>query len=359
MQAWVLVVALLSFWPAASASDLQPLPADWQSLTAVPAEVLDGLQREVVQVAARPGERMERLVAWMFSPAGLAFEYDNARTRSVAETLNERRGNCLSFTLAFVVLAREAGLNAYLQETDDVLVWAGRLDSNLVFHTGHVNAGVRIGGQQYTVDFEPNLVLSRNRPKRIDDRIGLAHFLNNRGAESLERNQLHEALAHFQAALAIEPGFEPGLNNVGVASIRLGDARSAERAYLTVLTERPNHLPALSNLVTLYRRQGQTTRLQRYETRLARLDRRDPYRTFVRGLLLERQGDYEAALGAYQRAARLHAGEPQFHLGMARAHARLGNAREAGRQGALAKSVRDGSSGGRDRAPFPLGLGER
>ncbi|QDH70219.1 tetratricopeptide repeat protein [Marilutibacter alkalisoli] len=164
------------------------------------------------------------------------------------------------------------------------------------------------------------------------------------------------ALRHFDAAIELEPGFVPGMNNIGVARNRLGDIVAAEQAYLAVLDTAPQHPAALSNLVNLYRHHGEAGKAARYERRLARMERRDPYRNFVVGLQHERRGDHEAALDAYRRAIRLHRGEPQFHLGLARVHALMGNEREAGRQWAMARSLksRPADRGARDafRDPY-------
>ncbi|QDH70220.1 transglutaminase domain-containing protein [Marilutibacter alkalisoli] len=145
MLTWTMAAALALSTLDLPAPPPVPVLSDWEQVTAVPAELHAPLQEQVA-AEPKPVRRLERLVEWMFASDGLAFEYDNEATRSVAETLHDRRGNCLSFTLAFVVLARRVGFDAHMQETDDVLVWPGSLDSNVVIHAGHVNAGVDVGG---------------------------------------------------------------------------------------------------------------------------------------------------------------------------------------------------------------------
>ncbi len=58
-----------------------------------------------------------------------------------------RRANCLAFTLLFVTLAREAGIQARVQEVGQVVSWYQDQDAGVVYSVGHVNAGVDVGGR--------------------------------------------------------------------------------------------------------------------------------------------------------------------------------------------------------------------
>lgn len=340
MTAWAMA-ALLAAATMTSGASVPEVP-DRRAIFEVPAELRAELNAQVVRRTRVPERRMNLLVEFMFSPTGMGLEYDLQTTRGVEETWRLRRGNCLSFTIAFVALARAAGLDAYPQEVDQVLIWYQQADS--VIHSGHVNAGVNIHGQRYTVDFDRSVIATRHRPRAIDDRRLLAHFYNNRGAELMSQGDTSGARRFLDAAIAQDGAFPSAWNNLGVLHVRNGDADAAERAYLQSLAHDPEYSPTLTNLTSLYQAGGRQDRLAEYQQRLEQVRQRDPFHNFILGLKHEGQGEYDLAADYFQRAVRLHEGEHRFHFGLARVYYHLGDLRRAGRalERALALS-RDGS----------------
>lgn len=318
MMAWTLVAALLLASPSAGAES-----PSWEQVVFVPPELRAQLDAKILQQTRMPHERARRIVEFMLSPEGLALEYDAASTLTVAEAFDVRRGNCLTLTLAFVTLAREAGLDAYVQETDQQLVQLR--GETMVLYSGHVNVGVRIHSRRYVIDFDRSIIATSEPPRKITDRRALAHFYNNRGAEWMTVNDLTVARSYLEAAIALQPDFVPAWNNLGVLELRSGDARAAERAYLAALERKWAYVPTLSNLTGLYRQSGEEKKLTEYQRRLDKVQRLDPFKNFILGQQHEHQGDNAQALGYYQRAVRLHHDEPQFHFALARIYERLGD----------------------------------
>lgn len=334
MTTWALVAALALTTPAPG----RELP-NWETVVAVPPELHAQFDAKILQQLQTPQQRVQRIVEFMLGPEGLALQYDLDTTRTVAETLDGRRGNCLSFTLTFVTLAREAGLDAYVQETDQVLValHAG----NMVFHSGHVNAGLRIRGQRFVIDFDRTVVPTSRPPKAISDQRALAHYYNNRGAEQMTAGDFPVARSYFDAAIGQAPDFVSAWNNLGVLHLRNGDLRAAERAYLAALEQSPKYVPTLSNLTGLYQQLDEEKKLVVYQRRLDEVQRRDPFHNFILGLQHESRGDHAQALDHYLRAIRLHRREPQFHLAAARIYGRLGDQRGVERSLARAQALID------------------
>src|SRR5690349_8728949 len=66
-----------------------------------------------------------------------ALDYNDTSTHTVSETFHERRGNCLSFTMLFVELARAVGLRAHYQLVDVPPRWSHETD--LIVIANHVN----------------------------------------------------------------------------------------------------------------------------------------------------------------------------------------------------------------------------
>ncbi len=72
--------------------------------------------------------RVQELMDALFGKHGLDIAYGNLRTKTAVETFESRSGNCLSFTILFVALARHVGLEAHFQEVSEILSWDRRGD---------------------------------------------------------------------------------------------------------------------------------------------------------------------------------------------------------------------------------------
>ncbi|AKC88034.1 transglutaminase-like domain-containing protein [Pseudoxanthomonas suwonensis] len=327
LQVWSLIVVLALAPVPATAAAAVP---DAAQVMAVPGELREVVRQRVVAPGGSRSQRLERLADYVFGDDGLALEYDNSTTRTVAEVYRDRKANCLSFTLLFVALAREAGLEAQVQEVGEVLAWYQ--DEGVIYNANHVNVGVRVGTQWQVVDVDTNILAARNRPRGIDDRRAMAHFHNNRGAELLVEGDSGGARAALLAALEDDPDFVAAWNNLGVLLLREGDVRGAEHAYFSALRRNHQHAATLSNLVGLYRRNGDVRMQRRYEWRLDSVQNSDPFHQFMRALECENNGDYDCAVARYRRAIRLQDGEHTFHFGLARVYFLSGDLPRAQRE---------------------------
>ena len=306
-----------------------PAPEEVMEL---PPELSELLDQKVLLRASSAEGLQQLLVDFLFSSSGLNFKYEVEPTRSVADTFQSRKGNCLSFTLLFIALAREAGLEAYPREVNAPLSW--RRQENTVFRTGHVNVDLRVANQRLIVDFEPDFLLAHRlaapfRGRIISDQRALAHFYNNRGAELLANGDLEQALGFLDKALELEPAFTPAMNNRGVLLRRLGDPEAAEQSFLAALDQDAENANALFNLHALYRHTGNRSELESLRARLDATRLQDPYFQYELGRLHEDQGDYRQAHRHYQRAIRLSDQEHRFHFAVARVKYQTGDLRGA------------------------------
>lgn len=322
---------------AASALSSAPEPVPAEQVTFVPAE-LQAQVRERIGGRGTPQEqRLQQLVDFVFSPDGLALQYGTDSTLTIEQAYQVRQANCLSFTLLFVALARQAGLDAFVQETDQVLAWFE--EGGTVYNSGHVNVGVRIGRRLRTIDIDRSIVMVRHPPRAIGDGQALARFYNNRGAELMSAGRHEAAERHLEAAVRLDPGFAAAWNNLGVLRLRQGDPKAAENAYGVALQKDPDDAATLSNFVNLYARTGDHARLAEYKRRLHEAQLNDPFHQFLLAIDHEKRGDQRQAIRHYQRAIRLHPGEHRFYFGLARAYVQLGDHRRARRALVKARDV--------------------
>lgn len=309
---------------------------------AVPDALRTRLHDEVLAGATSPGRRFEALVRFVHAPEGLGLRYDNEATLSVAEAYAARRANCVSFTLLFVALAREAGLDVRPQRIRRILSW--RQEAGTLYLNSHVYAHVRIGVRDYAVDFTTEPVVARDPPETIDTRQLLGHYYNNRAMEALGRQDGADAERLLRIALRLDPTFAPHWSNAGVARQRAGDNAGAARAYAEALARDPEETGALFNSIGLARREGDARRSDAFERRLARVQAKDPFHHFLRGRALMDEGRAGEAIAHYRQAIRLHRGEPRFHAALAEAAVASGDLRAADRALERAISLSDGDA---------------
>lgn len=345
MMQWAFA-AVLALSPSAPGTE----PPALAEIMAVPPELRTQLHDQV-GASGSERQRFERLLDFVFGEQGLALTYGARNTLTAAETWRDGKVNCLSFSLLFVALAREAGLQADIQEIDQVLVWYKQ--DGIVYNASHVNVGVRIDGRLRTVEVSNAPVIARHDPKVVRDRRALAHFYNNRGAELLAAGENDAAYRHMQAALDLDPGFASSWNNLGVLHMRNEDLRAAERAYLTALDLEPKHGPTLFNIVGLYKRLVDPERLDTYQRRLEKAQLADPFHQFLMARESEERGDHPRAVQHYKRAIRLHRHEELFHFGLARAYFAMGETRRGNRSLARAQALEKANLRERRQAELP------
>ena len=339
MYAWVIAAALALPAPApVAAMDTAP-PTQ---VMALPPALQARLRAEVLADNPSQTRRLDRLADFMFDPQGLGMVYAEDATYSVEQAYATRTANCLSFTLLFLALAREAGLDAYPQEVGETLAW--RQHEGVIYRNNHVNAGVRIGGRVFVVDVAGDSIIAKKIPARVSDRRLLAHYYNNLAVNDLEIGKTASALRNMATALELDPDYAPHWSNAGVLHLRDGDAEAAEQAYTKALDLDPLDASTLFNMAGLSHRNGDRRREAEFRRRLARVQQKDPFHHFLQAKDFERVGDYPRAIEHYRRAIRLHRGEHRFYSALAHAYLQAGDTRRAAKALASAQAYSDGST---------------
>ncbi|CAM4412711.1 tetratricopeptide repeat protein [Stenotrophomonas maltophilia] len=318
--------------PVVAASPVAPTIPTPPQVFAIPPAMHDMLRTQVINRSYSREQRLQALVEMIFDRHGLDLQYDADATLTVSEIWQQRRANCLAFTLMFVALAREAGIQARVQEVGQVVSWYQDQAQGLVYSVGHVNAGVGFADRFATVDLDRNVLYDRRGPLPISQARALAHFYNNRGAERMASGDLTGARAFFNTALAQDAGFAATWNNLGVLENRTGNTAAARRALETALRLDGRQDAALTNASALYRRLGMNVQAQALEQRLQSVQREDPFAQYMLGAEAERAGQLDQAIRHYRQAVRLYDTAHQFHFGLARAYFLAGQLKRADRE---------------------------
>jgi tetratricopeptide (TPR) repeat protein len=294
---------------------------------------IDATMREFVsaQIGNAVQERVKllRLLGGMEALGLFSLDYTTALTRTPRVTFYERRGNCLSATMLFVALAREAGLDVDYQLVDVPPTWSDEPD--IVVVSSHVNAVVKsaTGDWDYVVDFNGIGDVSHYRSRKIDDDYMLALFYNNLGAEALIDKEHDLSFRYLESAVEAEPRISAVWSNIGVLYARQGFHGHAEAAYLQALAADPSNRTALTNLAKLYAALGNDEAAALYLERVRRYQERNPYYHYGIAKRAYTDGRFEDSLAAIRRAVRLKPDEHEFHRLRGLAYLEIGQQSQA------------------------------
>jgi tetratricopeptide (TPR) repeat protein len=274
---------------------------------------LDAEMQAFVAPLADLRNSQQKLVALLkaMDARGL-FSMDYAETtRTVPATFHDRQGNCLSFTMLFVTLARAAGLQAAFQQVEVPPTW---IDDGRVVIANHVNALVRTGFDEDTVvDFNMRDFEGQQTRRRADDDYALGLFYTNLGAEALLRGSQRASLEYLRAAARTYPEMAGVWVNLGVLYARQGLYEHAEAAYLRALKADSEEQSALANLAVVYTDLGEPELAAEYRKRVQSYRERNPYYHYALAAQAAGELRWQDALAALRRALRLKNDEPEFH----------------------------------------------
>jgi Flp pilus assembly protein TadD len=297
-----------------SASEAVELDAEMRAFVAPLGDVRD------------PRHRLLTLIEGLEQRGMFSLEYAEV-TRTVSATFHERQGNCLSFTMLFVSLARAAGLTATYQSVEVPPTWSN--DGKVVI-ASHVNAVVRTSkGEETIVDFNIRGYQGDQHSRRVSDTYALGLFYTNLGAEALLRGEYGASFAYLREAARVHPEIAGLWVNLGVLYSRQSRPEYAKAAYLRALEIDDREPSALANLVLAYDALGEPKQAAVYRARVQGYRERNPYYHYALATRAYEQQEFSDALGSVRRALRLKRDEHQFYTLRGQALTALGRSRDA------------------------------
>ncbi|HET7134173.1 MAG TPA: tetratricopeptide repeat protein, partial [Gammaproteobacteria bacterium] len=296
-----------------------PLPAAVDPappITAAEASGLDPDMRAFVAASVGPSTdpryKLERLFDGMRRDGLFRLVYSGIETRSASVTFRERRGNCLSFTMMFVALAREAGLAVKYQVVDVPPQWTS--DTELIVMRSHINAVVKTGYDRNTlIDFNVFDAKAKYPRRSVDDAYVLGLFYANVGAEALIDKDYELAFRYLRESARAAPGLPAAWINLGALYSRLHAYDYAESAYLRALTLDPDNPSGATNLARLYATLGEDALAEIYRQRVRHYQEANPYYHYALAQRSYDAGRFDAVLDEMRRALRLKRDEKNFY----------------------------------------------
>jgi Tfp pilus assembly protein PilF len=279
----------------------------------------------------------------LYSKTDLQLEYDSSRTRTAAETYAARSGNCLSLVIMTAAFAKELGMTVRYQNVEVEESWSR--SGGLYLVSSHVNivlghrpraAFDSSANQELVVDFVPSKDAGHFHARQLEEQDIVAQFMNNRAVETLMQGKLNDAYWWARAAVEARPANAAAYNTLGVIYQRHGKLALAERAYRIALEHEPENIVVLQNLGPMLAQMGRKAEAQVLAQRAAKIEPTPPFHYFDQGMVALQGGNYGAARDLFEREVKRAPDYDEFHFWLAVALLRMGEAKEAREQLALA-----------------------
>lgn len=240
---------------------------------------------------------------------GYGIIYSAYVTEAPITTFQQRRANCLSFTLLYVTLARSVGLKAYVNEVEIPPTWDLRNKKDMVF-LRHVNVKVPVLGDganilrhdDVVIDLEMNRYRASYNQHEISDAAAAAQFYSNRAMEYLENDNLVDSFLSLRKSISLNDQQSYVWSNLGALYSRKKLWHEAELIYLHALELNPEDLTVMNNLSYLYHQTGDKDQAQKFSRLAQRYRDSNPFFQYNLGLSAYDQGDYNSALEYVLRA---------------------------------------------------------
>ncbi|MFT6406749.1 MAG: tetratricopeptide (TPR) repeat protein [Arenicella sp.] len=252
------------------------------------------------------------LAQWLMDPNGHNLSYDISANLTPAQAFEQRRGNCLSFTLLLVELAAELEINLRVNKVDLPDMWGQDSQDDLIFYR-HVNAVFKTVHSTQIFDLAMEEYKQGFPQRLISKREAAALLFSNIGIEHLKKNNVDNAIHYLSLSASVYPSNPDMWINLAAAYKHIGMLDFAEKLYLQAFAINDKNSLAASNLERLYSQQGRKVVAQRFQKLAARARKRNPYLHYQNAEDAYKAKDYRSASKSIKKAIHLHAEDPDFY----------------------------------------------
>ena len=270
---------------------------------------------------------------------GLRFQYEGEGVYDVREAFRRRRGNCLTYSMLVVAVAREFRIPAKFNEVIIHPRWSRT--GGIVLESRHINVRVEAPGGSYEIDLKQsdNLRVSRSSARVVDDARALAGAYNNVGVHLIAAGDRTSARRFIELATVVDPTYAAAWTNLASVLLLEGRQDSAQVYYERALAADSDTPAAISGLVVLHRKNGRIAEAEKLERAANRYRERNPYYLLDVARDELSNGNRDAARRYLKRAIHIKADEPALYDLMAEVARSQGLENEAKRW--AEKSKRD------------------
>lgn len=290
-------------------------PLDWSlpddQVMSLDQDMLDFLDAYVPRQAT-PTAKLEALLNAVMHSGLLGLDYNPQATYSASDAFFYREANCLSFSMMFIAMARESGLNATFNQVSIPPSW-DMLGQQTLVNYKHINVKVKVRDGHRIVDLNIKEYKSHYRQRRASDKQAQAQYYNNRAMTFLAEGNTHSAYRYMRKALALAPKQGDLWGNFATIYRREKLFSQAEAAYQQALALDPHNHVAASNLSRLYQQLGNQELADYYQQQVIKFRMRNPYHRFFLAEQALKRNDIPLARQHIDVALKRNKKEPRFH----------------------------------------------
>lgn len=251
------------------------------------------------------------LAQWLMAKEGQNLNYNINANLAPAEVFNQRRGNCLSFTLLLMQLSKELDIEVHINQVDLPNMWGQNENQDLVFYR-HVNAIQKTASVTNIFDLAMQDYRSGLPQRILTEQQGAALLFSNIGVQYLQEGDSKKALHYLKLAASLYPNNADMWVNIGAVYKSINQWKMAEKVYLLAFEINDSNSLAASNLDRLYRSTGQAKKALIYAKLANRARKKNPYIRFANAQSAFSERHYSYASKEIKRAIQLHPKDPQF-----------------------------------------------
>ena len=256
-------------------------------------------------------EQLKSLSELLINHAHLGMEYDPLPTYTAQEAFERQQGNCLSYSLLMVALARELDIELELNEVEVPAIWEMHSKKDFVLYK-HVNTVLETRFTREVYDLAMDEYDPSYKQYTISIDEAKAQYHNNRAMEHFIQGDLDRAFLFLKVALSFDQAQAYIWSNLGSVYKRHGQLDYAEQAFFIALHYDPDYMVALSNLERLYRQQGQLALAASYGERVKRARLDNPYYMYHLADEALAKGELDEALKQVNRAIKKNKTDHRF-----------------------------------------------
>jgi len=249
---------------------------------------------------------------WLIRPDGFGLKYDLKANLIPSHALEEKLGNCLSFTLLIIELADSLGITIEANQVDLPGSWGESGDEDFVFYR-HLNGIMKVGGDTQILDLAIEDYNFAYPQRVISKQQSAALMYSNKGVDALRENDLETAEHYLKLSISYFPENADMWVNYGALQKAQKDYQLAEASYLQALKISDKNNLAASNLERLYTNQGEEGKAQLFAKKAERARNKNPYYLFKNAKQHFYDQDYDLALKTVKKSIRYHKKDHRFY----------------------------------------------
>lgn len=281
-------------------------------------------------------QKINHLLDALFGENGDEFSYVPRLTLNAAQAFEQRQGNCLTFAILFVTLARNAGLDAHFNEVDFAPSWAQ--DGEVFVESGHVNIVVHGETQDYVIEWLDFYMDAGGQiANPISDERAFAHYYNNFASRALGESELSESRQLLDLAIEMDPSNANVLQNDGIYWLKVGDMKRAEKSLIKAsrLAKKNSSIHYL--LAEFYRKTENPKKAVSHEKKAKRNAHLNPFHLHKLALEAKEKEDYRQSIKLLKKAIHLMPTYRKLRYDLAKCYVASGSARDL--EHAMAKAM--------------------